>query len=90
MLKLGNYALTKPKGVYMDMSNYNVIAAVKSLRKHLYIYHSKVLVKAHPSFNKLREQSRIISKRMARIIVRDLQEYRRRFPELYACYIKEV
>ena len=72
------------------MSNYNMIAAIKSLRKHLYIYHSKVIVRSNPRFNKMREQSRQESKRMARIIVKDLQEYKRQFPDLYACYIKEV
>ena len=72
------------------MNNYNPIAAIKQLKKHLYVYHCKVIVRTNSKFNKMREQSRQDSKRIARIIVKELQEYKRQFPELYKLYRLEV
>ena len=70
------------------MENYNPIAAIKSLKLHLYVYHTHTKIKKNDRFNELREKNRLISKRMARIIIKDLQEYRRQFPQEYQNLIK--
>ena len=67
----------------MDYSNYNPNAAIKSLKQHLYVYQCKVVTK-NAKFNKMREVNRQVSRRMSRIIVRDLKEYKRLFPGEYA------
>ena len=74
----------------IDFSNYNPRAAIKQLRTNLYVYHSKQVLVKNPKFNKMRQESRLISKRLARMIVRDLQEYKRQFPDLYLQYRSEV
>ena len=76
----------------MDMSNYNPIAALRQLKTQLYCinfaYTCKNKVPAR--LLKMKQENLKLNKRMARILVKDLQEYRRQFPELYAQYRNEV
>ena len=76
----------------MDMSNYNPIAALRQLKTQLYCINSTYTCKhkVPARLMKMKQDNLKLNKRMARILVKDLQEYRRQFPELYAQYRKEV
>ena len=76
----------------MDMSNYNPIAALRQLKTQLYCINSTYTCKnkVPARLMKMKQDNLKLNKRMARILVKDLQEYKRQFPELFAKYRQEV
>lgn len=76
----------------MDMTNYNPITALRQLKTQLYCINSAYTCKhkVPARLLKMKQDNLKLNKRMARILVKDLQEYRRQYPELYEQYRKEV
>ena len=73
----------------MNFNNYNPIAALQQLKVALYVI-NKPTKYVKPKFKKQHERTMLEKKRWARIIVGELQEYKRQFPEQYKAFRAEV
>ncbi len=72
------------------MENFNPIAALRQLKTQLFCINSVYTCKHKSKLANMRRENLKLNKRMARILVKDLQEYRKQFPEQYKLYRKEV
>ncbi len=71
-----------------DYTSYNPIAAIKQLRIALYCIHKPKQVKSKYSVQA--ERTRLEQRRWARILIKDLKEYKKQFPDLYLKYKESV
>jgi hypothetical protein len=66
------------------MNNYNPIKAIEQLRTLLFVCRKTLKVSKIKRFEANRLKDHAFNRRAARIILKDLKQYKQEFPEFYA------
>lgn len=68
----------------------NVVATLRQLQTQLYCINQAYTCKHKDRYAKMKQDNLKLNRRMARILIKDLKEYRQAYPELYKVYRNEV